>query len=196
LGLVAATAELLLQSHVAGTLSLLPALPGKWSELGSVSGLGARGDVTVSMRWAAGRLTIAKLIFGSPHPWHAAADGLKELQPGFFSWRQESLQRADKYGQLKTHITFPKLLTTDQALALSYSKDERGRSCAALSSAAGGSSLQALFNWFSTTTLPEDAQPPTLGPNRASILLSITTLAYPCTVVLCPGGKCASASLE
>ena len=189
LGLVAATAEMLLQSHVPGTLSLLPALPKKWSELGSVFGLGARGDVTVSMRWAAGRLTIVKLTFSSPHPWHA---GLKELQPGFFSWRQESLQRADKYGQLKTHITFPKLLTTDQTLVLSYSKDERGRSCAALSSAAGESSLKTLFKWFSTTTVPDDAQPPSLGPNRASVLLSINTFTYPCTVVLCPGGKCAS----
>ena len=39
---------------------LLPALPGAWRE-GSVRGLKAPGDVTVSLRWAEGRLVEARL---------------------------------------------------------------------------------------------------------------------------------------
>lgn len=55
----AGMAECLLQSHM-GRIHLLPALPQAWSA-GSVSGLKARGNVTVSMEWAEGRLTAATL---------------------------------------------------------------------------------------------------------------------------------------
>ncbi len=59
LGATAGIAEALLQSHT-GIIHLLPALPPAWRE-GQVTGLRARGDVTVSLRWRDGRLQEAEL---------------------------------------------------------------------------------------------------------------------------------------
>jgi alpha-L-fucosidase 2 len=76
LGATAAIAEMLLQSHN-GVVELLPALPSAWKH-GSVSGLRARGGLTVDMTWKDGHLQSASC--------HATQNGAFQIawypQPG------------------------------------------------------------------------------------------------------------------
>ncbi len=58
-GACAGIAEMLMQSAT-GTISLLPALPSAWPK-GSVTGLKAVGDFTVSIKWAAKKATTATI---------------------------------------------------------------------------------------------------------------------------------------
>ncbi len=64
-GYAAGVSEMLLQSHLQDEngryiLQLLPALPSAWRE-GNVTGLKARGNVTVDLEWQEGKLTRARL---------------------------------------------------------------------------------------------------------------------------------------
>lgn len=55
-GAAAAIMEMVLQSH-AGHIELLPAIPDLWKAEGTVKGLKARGNVTVSFEWKDGKVT-------------------------------------------------------------------------------------------------------------------------------------------
>lgn len=62
-GATAGITEMLLQSHD-GRISLLPALPVNWP-VGSVKGIKARGNFTISMQWKEQQLTRATIYSGS-----------------------------------------------------------------------------------------------------------------------------------
>jgi len=197
LGLLAATHEMLMQSHLPGTLALLPALPSDWAASGLVKGLGARGDVTISMLWAKGELSIANLIFGSPHPWLAFSTGLSEDSPGYFSWRKDAVKNTAKQNQLLSRITYPKM-SQDTKIYLASSIDAEGRRCAVQQ---GRFTIRLFYDWIVAHIFgypaPDLSMPlDSLGitdPN--SLYLKILTNAWPCQVTLCSsslslGTKC------
>ena len=65
-GATAGVLEMLLQSH-AGEVHLLPALPSAWPQ-GRVSGLRARGDLTVDIAWSSGAAREVTVTAGQPVP--------------------------------------------------------------------------------------------------------------------------------
>ncbi|UOE44232.1 glycosyl hydrolase family 95 catalytic domain-containing protein [Agromyces larvae] len=83
LGLTAAIAEALVQSHD-GVLRLLPALPPGWSN-GRVHGIRARGGVTVDLHWSEGRILAVELHAARPCRIDVRGPGIatrtRELQP-------------------------------------------------------------------------------------------------------------------
>jgi len=74
-GATAGIAEMLLQSHDL-QLHLLPALPSAWPK-GKVTGLKARGNVTVDILWSDGALTEAQLLAGQAGQLKLAGVGLR-----------------------------------------------------------------------------------------------------------------------
>jgi len=65
LGATAGIARMLIDRSNTGVLRLLPALPSAWKD-GKVTGLRARGGITVDMEWKNGKITEA--VFHSGHP--------------------------------------------------------------------------------------------------------------------------------
>lgn len=62
-GATAGMTEMLLQSH-GDSVDLLPSLPDMWAN-GAISGLRARGNMTVSMSWSNGKLSEAEITAGT-----------------------------------------------------------------------------------------------------------------------------------
>jgi len=65
-GITGGMSETLLQSH-AGQIELLPSLPSAWAN-GSISGIRARGNITVDMKWKDGKVTDFTLRTTTPNP--------------------------------------------------------------------------------------------------------------------------------
>ncbi len=65
-GMTGGMSEMLIQSHE-GQIVLLPALPEAW-ENGSVKGIRARGNITVNMSWADGKVRGYSLTTTTPNP--------------------------------------------------------------------------------------------------------------------------------
>jgi hypothetical protein len=99
MGFVSAIVEMLVQSHISGSLFLIPALSSNIAMYGSIIGIKARGDVIVSMVWRHGKISSAILTVNSYHPWHAPkgnvqktsssssiGSGLVEDSTGYYSW--------------------------------------------------------------------------------------------------------------
>lgn len=59
-GVCAAVCNMLMQSEI-GSIRLLPALPDRWKR-GSISGIVAKGNVTVDMRWDNGKVVALELV--------------------------------------------------------------------------------------------------------------------------------------
>lgn len=74
-GIAAVMIETLVQSHDDGTIELLPALPPQWQSGGSVSGIKARGGITVSLSWQDGRVTSYQLMSPAPRSVHLIVNG-------------------------------------------------------------------------------------------------------------------------
>ncbi len=72
-GYTAGVCEMLVQSHT-DEIQLLPALPKAWAS-GKVSGLRARGDVTVDIEWQDGKVIHYRLTSPTPHLVKARVNG-------------------------------------------------------------------------------------------------------------------------
>ena len=65
-GMTGGMSEMLLQSH-AGQIELLPTLPEAWED-GYVTGIRARGNITVDIKWEDGKVTKYRLTTTTPNP--------------------------------------------------------------------------------------------------------------------------------
>jgi len=80
-GITAAMAEMLIQSH-AGEINLLPAIPKRWADEGSFSGLCARGGYVVNCAWKSGKVISFHVKSKDRNPVKVRVNGvLSEIVP-------------------------------------------------------------------------------------------------------------------
>jgi alpha-L-fucosidase 2 len=58
-------AEMLIQNHE-GYIDLLPAIPDQWKITGEITGLRARGNFIVDMKWKKGKVTQYRILSARP----------------------------------------------------------------------------------------------------------------------------------
>jgi alpha-L-fucosidase 2 len=77
-GMTGGMSEMLLQSH-AGQIELLPTLPDAWRD-GHVTGIRARGNITVDIKWEDGQVTKYRLTTtdADPEPVTVVVNGEKK----------------------------------------------------------------------------------------------------------------------
>lgn len=147
LGLVAAVAEMLLQSHRSGHLHLLPALPAELAEAGRVGGLRARGGVVVSLAWQQGRLRTATLSFSTAHPWLRGLQEGPSKKEGFF---HAAAAAADSsVDAVRLNLAFPAVTSPRHRLSLSSAS----AACATLADLAASSATLSISDFPCQVTL-------------------------------------------
>jgi alpha-L-fucosidase 2 len=78
-GATAGIGEMLIQSHQ-GFIELIPAIPDTWKEGGDVSGLKARGNFVVDMKWKDGKITTYTISSSTPSTVKVKVNGvMKEI---------------------------------------------------------------------------------------------------------------------
>ena len=191
MGFVSALCEMLVQSHVSGVLSLLPALPSSIAEAGRVSGLAARGGVTVSIIWDKKAVTTAVLHFEGPHPWYAprqgGGSGLVEETPGYFRWPSGWERSAESVIAVLSPNALRVLTSKQQtAAAPGGRKSKKTKKISKIYTETIGASCADGMG----------AMHPTIeaDPARNKLGMYLRVMSFPCTITLCnaatPSARC------
>lgn len=87
MAVTAAVCEMLVQSHIMGTIHLLPALPSTLEASGSFAGIRTRGGGKIALSWSHGNIDAVVIDIRSYHPWWGK---YTEISAGFFNYIRES----------------------------------------------------------------------------------------------------------
>jgi len=182
MGFVAAICELFVQSHISGVLSLLPALPPQIAVAGRVSGVGARGGVTVSIIWGNSAVSAALLTFEASHPWYAprpsGGSGLVEESPGYFRWPNGWENSLESLVAILSPNAL-RIMTSKQHDAI-LPGGKKGKKSKKIIKKNSDTLQTSCAEWVSKMTPAIDAD-----PTRSKVGMWVRVSVFPCTVTLC-----------